>query len=702
MPMRIPEAPRQFEYVNPDNGGARLQPMRVTTSEAMFGATGAQALAQAGKDLRAFGARLQEDVERRDRAVAEEAFAQRQKEETAFRLEQNKRRGRNALGAADGSSLSVADASRQWASEARRRFTENMSPYQKRLFSSLADRADTQLYAWAGSKEQREDQVWRTSLWQGTAEEASNRAAAMYALGDMDAFRSSMAEVQHAVRQMGAMQGWDEKYTDQKALDTMGDALLPIGQTLIADGNLRGAQAFIKEHAPALGAKRVLSLQNAVKAEQRRQAAEARAAATLHRMEMRQIAALAPDQIAYGRERGDFSAAEKTVSLLERGGMTQEAAVIQDHITLNKEAYTILSGMRGQPFVEQLAAVEKNLDSLVTPNNARASLAVKESVKDQIRANIKMFQNDPAGSVKDFLPQDETLSPEQRMQASLELQAAMGQGITFVPQVLSKDQQKRLKNTYDSLTDGVQRLKFLTELQQTSGAQFVKAAREANIPDAVVQLAPVLPELSDRTGGTLLAVAGKPWKELPGGEDTLLKNDAQATAMTSKIVEMQTRLAQAIPFNENLARQTASTQDALAKAALVGVPPSDIDTLYDVVQDSNMYLQVPKNKQVNIDQFTDALHVMNSEVLRRFQAGMPSAGGGYLERLWNANARRIADYGLWVSDDNGAVLVDPHTGKQAIWPDTLDPVRVDYSDAPELIKRMHPLEMSMEIMERGD
>lgn len=279
MPMRIPEAPRQFEYVNPDNGGARLQPMRVTTSEAMFGATGAQALAQAGKDLRAFGARLQEDVERRDRAVAEEAFAQRQKEETAFRLEQNKRRGRNALGAADGSSLSVADASRQWASEARRRFTENMSPYQKRLFSSLADRADTQLYAWAGSKEQREDQVWRTSLWQGTAEEASNRAAAMYALGDMDAFRSSMAEVQHAVRQMGAMQGWDEKYTDQKALDTMGDALLPIGQTLIADGNLRGAQAFIKEHAPALGAKRVLSLQNAVKAEQRRQAAEARAAA---------------------------------------------------------------------------------------------------------------------------------------------------------------------------------------------------------------------------------------------------------------------------------------------------------------------------------------------------------------------------------------------------------------------------------------
>lgn len=293
------------------------------------------------------------------------------------------------------------------------------------------------------------------------------------------------------------------------------------------------------------------------------------------------------------------------------------------------------------------------------------------------------------------------------MQASLELQAAMGQGITFVPQVLSKDQQKRLKNTYDSLTDGVQRLKFLTELQQTSGAQFVKAAREANIPDAVVQLAPVLPELSDRTGGTLLAVAGKPWKELPGGEDTLLKNEAQATAMTSKIVEMQTRLAQAIPFNENLARQTASTQDALAKAALVGVPPSDIDTLYDVVQDSNMYLQVPKNKQVNIDQFTDALHVMNSEVLRRFQAGLPreglpSAGRGYLERLWNANARRIADYGLWVSDDGGAVLVDPHTGKQAIWPDTLEPVRVDYSDAPELLKRMHPLEMSMEIMERGD
>ncbi len=506
------------------------------------------------------------------------------------------------------------------------------------------------------------------------------------------------------MRETGHLRGWDATYTDQKALDAVGDALMPVGRTLIADGNLNDARAFLEEHAPALGANRLRALQNAIKSEQRRRDAEAGAAATLRRMEMRQIAALAPDQIAYGRDRGDFSAAEKTVSLLEQGGMAKEAAAIRDSIALNREAYTILSGMRGQPFAEQLAAVEKNPDSLVTPDNARSAQAIREQVQNRIRADITAFQNDPAGAVAAFLPRDETLAPEQRMQASLELQAHIGAGIPFVPQVLSKDQQKKLKNQYASLTDGVERWKFVTELQQASGGLFVKAAQEAGIPDAVTQLSPVLPELSDRTGGALLAVAGKNWKDLPGGEDNARKNEALAAASTSKMLHMQKALMQAIPFNERIARQVSSTEETFAKAALVGVPPSDVDGLYDIVQDANMYLQVPKNRQVNIKDFTDSLHVMNMNVLQRFTASRPQLknGGGYWERLWNANAQRIADYGIWVSDDNGAVLVDPHTGKQAIWPDTLAPVRVDYSDIPTLKKRMTSSEAPMEVMGRGD
>ena len=285
--MRVPEAQQQFRYVNPNNGGGRLHGMQVQTSQAMFGGSGAQALAEAGKNLRAFGARLADDVERWDRMVAEEAFVKRQKEETDFRLEQNKRQGRNALGARDGSSLGVSDASRQWASQTRNRFTSDMSRNQARLFGLLSDRADAQLFAWAGVKEQREEQVWKTSELEGRIEEGSNRAAAMYKLGDMDAFRSSQAEIQQAVREMGELQGWDEKATTQKSLNAMGEALMPIAQGLVADGNTGAATAFIKEHAPALGAKRVLSLQSAIKTEQRRQAAEARAAAREARINAR-------------------------------------------------------------------------------------------------------------------------------------------------------------------------------------------------------------------------------------------------------------------------------------------------------------------------------------------------------------------------------------------------------------------------------
>ncbi len=92
-----------------------------------------------------------------------------------------------------------------------------------------------------------------------------------------DAFRASLADIRQAVRETGHLRGWDATYTDQKALDAVGEALMPVGRTLIADGNLNDARAFLEEHAPALGANRLRALQNAIKSEQRRRDAEAEA-----------------------------------------------------------------------------------------------------------------------------------------------------------------------------------------------------------------------------------------------------------------------------------------------------------------------------------------------------------------------------------------------------------------------------------------
>ncbi len=152
-----------------------------------------------------------------------------------------------------------------------------MNATQARLFGMLCDKADAQLFSWAGSKQRREEQVWQTSQLQGRMEEASSRAAAMFSLGDTDAFRASLADIRQAVRETGHLRGWDATYTDQKALDAVGEALMPVGRTLIADGNLNDARAFLEEHAPALGANRLRALQNAIKSEQRRRDAEAEA-----------------------------------------------------------------------------------------------------------------------------------------------------------------------------------------------------------------------------------------------------------------------------------------------------------------------------------------------------------------------------------------------------------------------------------------
>lgn len=392
MAMRVPEISQQFRYQDTDNGGARLRGMQVQTSQAMFGGSGAQALAEAGKNLRAFGARLADDVERWDRMVAEEAFVKRQKEETDFRLEQNKRQGRNALGARDGSSLGVSDASRQWASQTRNRFTSDMSRNQARLFGLLSDRADAQLFAWAGVKEQREEQVWKTSELEGRIEEASNRAAAMYKLGDMDAFRSSQAEIQQAVREMGELQGWDEKATTQKSLNAMGEALMPIAQGLVADGNTGAATAFIKEHAPALGAKRVLSLQSAIKAEQRRQAAEARAAAERGRTQQILGAVQQMFQDTQGLSPEERSA--RVYEMLARIPDFETRAAMERIASgqLAFEERRLKAGYAAEAFnlyEEGIKAKESPLQFLNRVNSSSASEAAKALAIKQFRGEIK-------------------------------------------------------------------------------------------------------------------------------------------------------------------------------------------------------------------------------------------------------------------------------------------------------------------------
>ena len=164
-------------------------------------------------------------------------------------------------------------------------------------------------------------------------------------------------------------------------------------------------------------------------------------------------------------------------------------------------------------------------------------------------------------------------------------------------------------------------------------------------------------------------------------------------------------LAQAVPFNENAVSVVRNMEETLSKAALMGMNPADIDKHYDVLADSDAYLVIPKNKQVDTSVLEDVLSAERAEVARRLAdpTGVPDAlrVDAVAVRRWEGNARRIAEHGIWTNapDDSGVVLLDPNDGTRVMYPDGT-PAYVGFEELP--VKAQHLRRQRMDALTQGE
>ncbi len=393
------------------------------------------------------------------------------------------------------------------------------------------------------------------------------------------------------------------------------------------------------------------------------------------------------NQISYGMDKGDFSAAEATVAKLEGMGAHKEAGELSEKLAVSKQARTALDGTQGLPLLEQAAAAKNDLDALITPGNAKAVVAMREKVDSVMEKRKSAFIKDPAGYVAILPAMRGEMDFQERVRRSLALQEETGKGLGFTPRVLPDAESKRLRAVYDKLPTAEGRVKWMLDRQRESGGYFQDVLTEMKMPDAVVAVAPALQNVSDKNAGLWLTAAAVKPGDIPNVDEDARKNADDAVA-DSTVMRALYAAAQKYPTNTALWSEAKGMKETMTNAFLMGMEPGAMDREFAVADDSNCILVIPASERIDPSDAVEALNAQRGEIERRLLREAPKVGSPLKAREQAANIRGLVREGTFLTDDTGrkAFLVDFQRSKPAVYADgtpilfDLHEVVADYND----------------------
>lgn len=387
------------------------------------------------------------------------------------------------------------------------------------------------------------------------------------------------------------------------------------------------------------------------------------------------------NQISYGMDKGDFSAAEATVAKLEGMGAHKEAGELSEKLAVSKQARTALDGTQGLPLLEQAAAAKNDLDALITPGNAKAVVAMREKVDSVMEKRKSAFIKDPDGYVAILPAMQGKMDFQERVRRSLALQEETGKGLGFTPRVLPDAESKRLRAVYDKQTTPEGRLQNLRGLQQQGGIYSQRMLTEMKMPESVVAIAPALPILPDKDSGLWLTAAEIKPSDIPNVNEDAKKNARDAIA-NSSAMSFFYGMARKFPTNTVLRDLAKNMEATVQNALLLGMEPGALDKAWSSETSDNCLLLIPKNANIDASDAETALASQREEIAARLMREYPKSGDAAKDRTAMANRRALAREGVFVSSNNGlsASLLDPWTGDPVFWQDG-SPVTVDLNDA---------------------
>lgn len=367
------------------------------------------------------------------------------------------------------------------------------------------------------------------------------------------------------------------------------------------------------------------------------------------------------NHIAFGMDSGDFSHVEADMRALSALGFHEDAAKAAQQVQLARTAYDAMAGVGDLPLMEQGKAAKKKVGELVTPDNAKAAITMRDHVSKAAEARQKAFIADPAAYVAALPAMQGRMFPQERIARSLELQNRMGKGLVFTPAILGKDQAKQLKQGYDDLKEPLQRAQWLRQLNAEYGEYTPAVLREMKVPDQVNLLRPVMDHLSDKNLGTFMhAIEVKPG-DISGDQDW--KKEAQDVTANSEVLKATQDLARAFPGNAAMRAYADKLQETYGKFVLLGGKAEELEGAFDVHNGDNCYLLMSKNSKYTAADVADAANIKREQLLEVLlkEISNPTSQAGRMARI---NLMATYNNGVFVTDETGnnVILLDVQTG----------------------------------------
>ena len=537
--------------------------------------------------------------------------------------------------------------------------------------------------------------AWEESVLQGDIEEFQKVVAQNYNNPELiefsrDALRQRIA---------GMRPGMDNRALFSR-LDSQTAGIIIEGY--LAHDNIRGARGALDKYRDLLGGE-----VNRVEASI---ASHARALESRRKTDISLTASGFGDQIAYGMDTGDFSAATATVTRLRALGAVREAEKFSASLQLYQAAQAALGDNAEGPLLEQEMRARDAMNALLTPDNAKNAIALRDNVEKTLRKRQTAFLNDPAGYVamlpamqQDGADSQQPASFADRSRRRLALQLELGQGLPYTPRILTDSEAQNARNEYDRQESPAAKAAYLGKLQAGTGDYFPQVLRELKMPPSVIAVAPVFSSLPQREAGLFLEASGLKPGDIPGGHDSDLRKEAEARVDASDIMQAVTGMAQDLPTSPQLRSLATHMRQAMVNADLLGLTPDTLDGMFTVIDDSGMRLVIPRSAQVDTDDLEDVLRSARKDVFRAYMQASTAAAGSYEDRLNAAKARALAENGIFISsgDGTGAVLVDPVSGAPVALPDGRL-VRVPYAEVPARARKARDARMKQDLQEAVD
>lgn len=676
--------PRRIQAGPIDPGAPRgvIQDVRGTAQDSLL----ADVLA-AGKQLTGIG--IQEYVKDETTRVSQSLLGMQQELNAERDRYMAENKGQDAIGAGQHFEQFAKKAAQKYLQEGK--FSGRFAEMFMKQASGTALHFTEQGQAYG----RQQKSAWEESVLQGDMEEFRKLVAQNYDNPELIEFS------REALRQRieGMRPGMDNRALFSRLDSQTAGSII---EGYLAHDNISGARGALDKYRDLLGGE-----VNRVEASI---ASHARALESRRKTDISLTASGFGDQIAYGMDTGDFSAATATVTRLRALGAVREAEKFSASLQLYQAAQAALGDNAEGPLLEQEMRARDAMNALLTPDNAKNAIALRDNVEKTLRKRQTAFLNDPAGYVA-MLPamQQDGADPQQpasfadRSRRRLALQLELGQGLPYTPRILTDSEAQNARNEYDRQESPAAKAAYLGKLQAGTGDYFPQVLRELKMPPSVMAVAPVFSSLPQREAGLFLEASGLKPGDIPGGHDSDLRKEAEARVDASDIMQAVTGMAQDLPTSPQLRSLATHMRQAMVNADLLGLTPDTLDGMFTVIDDSGMRLVIPRSAQVDTDDLEDVLRSARKDVFRAYMQASTAAAGSYEDRLNAAKARALAENGIFISsgDGTGAVLVDPVSGAPVALPDGRL-VRVPYAEVPARARKARDARMKQDLQEAVD